>query len=112
MIPINSLLNLKFFCQKIFRISEILWSNFLNLGNFVEDIRVSRYARPAKTGIKYLFRRYSRRGRGRGTVDKTDNIETQKKKQQWQLPRLPTSSTMSILSGWLAVSDDSHSAEE
>ena len=41
--------------------------------------RVSRCAPPAKTGIKYLFRRYCRRGRGRGTLDKTDNIETTKK---------------------------------
>lgn len=45
----------------------------------MEDIRVPRYAPPAKTGIKYLFRRRIRRCRGRGCSAKTDNIETTKK---------------------------------
>jgi len=57
MIAINSLLNLKYFFKKILESGKFCGAIFKILENFAEGIYVSRYAPPAKTGIKYLFRR-------------------------------------------------------
>ena len=53
-----------------------------NPGNFWESANVPRCARGRKPTFKYLFRRYCRRGRGRGTPTKKPTLKNAGKREK------------------------------